>query len=350
MEDHVSSNASELRRDALTGAWTIMAPVRETRPVDFTPENSSPPLADAADCPFCPGREDRSPPEVFRALAPDDREAGLPWTVRVVPNLYPALGIEGELDGPDTLDAPGPYQACRGFGAHEVIVETPRHGEGLGDFPPAHARLVVDAFANRLAHWRDDGRTSIVVLFRNQGALSGASLAHAHTQLIALPRVPDIVVREIGNLTTWAEAHPGRCLLCDATSADEEAGLVVWDDGLTRLVSPWAATSPYQMRIVPHRCAPTFTDVPQAERDSLALALTAAARAYAGALGSAVAFNLVVHTAPFAVERTGALPYHWHVDLVPRFSCAAGFEVGTGMGINSTGPDRAAERLRSAII
>jgi UDPglucose--hexose-1-phosphate uridylyltransferase len=344
------SGASELRRDALTGLWTIMAPVREARPVDFTPENSAPALADASGCPFCPDREHRTPGEVFRALTSADAAAGLPWTVRVVPNLYPALGITSEEDEPGTASAPGPYEACRGFGAHEVIVETPRHEEGLADFPLAHARLVVDAFAERLVHWRDDCRTSVVVLFRNQGALSGASLAHAHTQLIALPRVPDAIVREIGNNTTWAESHPGHCLLCDATAADEEAGLVVSDDGITRIVSPWAATSPYQLRIVPRRCAPTFSDAPGEERDSIALALTTVARAYAGVLGSAVAFNLVVHTAPFSVERTGALPFHWHVELVPRFSCAAGFEVGTGMGINSTGPDVAAERLRGAIM
>jgi UDPglucose--hexose-1-phosphate uridylyltransferase len=344
------AGASELRRDALTGMWTIMAPVREGRPADFTPANSAPALADAADCPFCPGREDATPPEVFRALAADDAAAGLPWTVRVVPNLYPALGIAGAGDEPGPVPAPSPYEACKGFGAHEVVVETPRHDEGLADFPVAHARLIVDAFAERLAHWREDGRTSVVVLFRNQGALSGASLAHAHTQLIALPRVPDPIVREIGNHTTWAEAHAGRCLLCDATAADEEAGLVVFDDGLTRIVSPWAATSPYQLRIVPRRCAYTLSDAPPAERDSLALALTTGARAYAGVLGPSVAFNLVVHTAPFAVERTGALPFHWHVDLVPRFSCSAGFEVGTAMGINSTGPETAAERMRSAIM
>ncbi len=346
MTDH----ASELRRDALTGSWTILAPVRETRPVDFTPDNSAPPMADAAGCPFCPGREDRTPPEVFRAIAGDDAAAGLPWTVRVVPNLYPALSAPDTAEGSEPLPAPGPYEAVTGFGGHEVVVETPRHEEGLADFSDRHARLVVDAFAERLRYWRDDGRTAVVVLFRNQGSLSGASLAHAHTQLIALPRVPDIIVREIGNMTTYAEAHTGRCLLCDATAADDEAGLTVWDDGITRLVSPWAATSPYQMRIVPHRCAHTFADADDPERDSLAVALTAAARAYAGALGPAVAFNLVVHTAPFAVERTGALPFHWHVELVPRFSCAAGFEVGTAMGINSTGSDRAAERLRSAIM
>ncbi len=343
-------HASELRRDALTGSWTIMAPVRETRPVDFTPDNSAPPLADAADCPFCPGHEERTPPDVFRALADDDAAAGLPWTVRVVPNLYPALEAPDDSSGSDPVPAPGPYEAATGFGAHEVVIETPRHDEGLADLSPAHARLVVDAFADRLAHWRDDGRAAVMVFFRNEGSLSGASLAHAHTQLIALPRVPDIIVREIGNMSGHAEAHPGRCLLCDAADADDAAGLTVWDDGVTRVTSPWAATSPYQLRIVPRRCEPSFAHAPDGERDSLALSLTTAARAYAGALGPSVAFNLVIHTAPFAVERTRVLPFHWHVDLVPRFSCAAGFEVGTAMGINSTGPDRAAERCRSAIM
>jgi UDPglucose--hexose-1-phosphate uridylyltransferase len=340
---------SELRRDPLTGTWTIYAPVRQGRPVDFTPANSSPPLQDAADCAFCPGREDRTPPEVWTAAAPDDVEAGLAWTVRVVPNLYPALEADADGDGAVAVEAPGPYEACTGFGGHEVVIETPRHEEGLADLSPAHARLVVDAFAARLAHWRDDGRTAAVVLFRNQGSMSGASLAHAHTQLIALPRVPDAIVREIGNLSTYADAHQGRCLLCDMADSDAASGLTVYDDGVTRVLSPWAATSPYLMRVVPYRCASTFSDAPAAELDSLALALTATARAYRDALGDP-SFNLVVHTAPFAIERTGVLPFHWHVDLVPRFSCSAGFEVGTGMGINSTGPVAAAELLRSAIM
>lgn len=230
-----------------------------------------------------------------------------------------------------------------------MIIETPRHHEGLADLSQAHARLVIDAFAERLAYWRDDGRTSCGVLFRNQGSMSGASLAHAHTQLIVLPRVPDPITREIGNLSTYANANPGRCLLCDAAESDAHSGLTVFDDGVTRVISPWAATSPYLLRVIPHRCAATFSDAPASERESLAAAITTAARAYRDGLGDP-SFNLVVHTAPFSVERTGALPFHWHVDLVPRFSCSAGFEVGTGMGINSTGPERAAERLRSAIM
>jgi UDPglucose--hexose-1-phosphate uridylyltransferase len=340
---------SELRRDPLTGVWTIYAPVRQERPVDFTPENSSPPLAEAADCAFCPGREDRTPPAVWSAVAPDDAAAGLAWTVRVVPNLYPALEAGPDEDGAFPADAPAPYEACTGFGGHEVVIETPRHSEGLADLSPDHARLVVDAWASRLAHWRDDGRTSCAVLFRNQGSLSGASLAHAHTQLIVLPRVPDAIGREIGNFTTYADAHEGRCLLCDMADADAEDGLTVFDDGVTRVLSPWAATSPYLLRVLPHRCSYTFSDASDAERDSLALALVTAARAYRDGLGDP-SFNLVVHAAPFGVERTGALPFHWHLELVPRFSCSAGFEVGTGMGINSTGPVRAAERLRGAIM
>jgi UDPglucose--hexose-1-phosphate uridylyltransferase len=340
-----------LRRDALTGVWTIFAPVRETRPIDFTPETAAPPLHDdPSGCPFCPGNEEETPPAVFEELAPDDASVGLAWTVRVVGNRYPALVAPDEETGSDPMPAPRPYEATTGFGGHEVVIETPRHGEGLADFAPAHARLIVDAYAERLRRWREDGRVAAVVIFRNQGALSGASLAHAHTQLVALPRVPDTLVREVGNFSTYAQGNTGHCLLCDMTDADAGLGLVVSDDGVTRIVSPWAATAPYQLRIVPHRCSPTFADVSEAERESVAAAMVTVARAYRGALGEATAFNLVVHTAPFAVERTGALPYHWHIEVVPRFSCAAGFEVGTGMGINSTGPARAAERLRSAIM
>ena len=333
----------------MTGVWTIYAPVRQDRPADFTPANSAPPLAQTDDCPFCHGREERTPPQVWSALTPDDLARGLAWSVRVVPNLYPALEAAEQSEGALPLDAPGPYDAFTGFGGHEVVIETPRHAEGLADLSAAHARQVVDAFAARLGYWRDEGRTACAVLFRNQGSLSGASLAHAHTQLIALPRVPDAIVREIGNFSTYADAHGGGCLLCDMASSDAAGGLAVFDDGVTQVLSPWAATSPYLLRVVPYQCAPTFSDATSAQRDSLALALTTAARAFKDALGDP-SFNLVVHTAPFSVERTRALPFHWHIEMVPRFSCSAGFEVGTGMGINSTGPARAAELLRSAIM
>ena len=113
---------SELRKDPLTGVWTIYAPVREARPVDFTPANSSPPLAQAADCPFCAGREDRTPPEEWSAVASDEAAAGLGWTVRVVPNLYPALDADPEEVGPADVGSPAPYEACGGFGGHEVVI------------------------------------------------------------------------------------------------------------------------------------------------------------------------------------------------------------------------------------
>ena len=317
--------------------------------MDYAAAESCRSPLDSADCPFCAGHEDQSPPAVWQAVTPQDQAAGRAWTVRVVPNKFPALQVTGDDDGCEPLEAPDPYEALRGFGGHEVVIETPRHDHRLADFSASHARLIVDAYAARLAFWRDDGRTACAVAFRNEGALAGASLAHAHTQLIALPRVPGPLVHEIGNFSTYADANGGACLLCAAAEADSGAGLVIFDDGITRVVSPWAALSPYFVRIVPRRCAPTFADASDPERDSLAAALVAVARAYRGGAGDP-AFNLIARTAPFSVERTRVLPFHWHVDVVPRFTCAAGFEVGTGWGINSTGPQRAAELLRSAIM
>ena len=201
---------SELRQDPVTGVWTVMAPERAGRPKDFrrTPDEA----ADASDCPFCPGHESMTPPTRLELALPG--EPGMDG-----PRLREPLPVAHARRTTTTAwarcDAPAPYRGQPGFGVHEVIVETPRHAEGLADYTDAHAALLVDAYADRIRHWREDGRFAAAVLFRNFGMAAGASLAHPHTQFVAMPRVPDALVRELGNFSFGASE--GRsCLLCDA--------------------------------------------------------------------------------------------------------------------------------------
>jgi UDPglucose--hexose-1-phosphate uridylyltransferase len=333
-----------LRLDPLSGAWSILATGRAGRPADFAPPAID--TSDPATCPFCCGHEAETPPPVLELSAPGET---CPWTVRVVPNRYPAL-TDPATAGAEPLPAPGPYEALSPFGAHEVVIETPRHGEGLGDLRPAHARLVVDAWAARLARYAADPRFAAAVIFRNEGALAGASLAHAHTQLLALPRIPSHIEREAAAFIGYAAAHDGACLLCAMRDADESAGLLVARAGGMGVTAPWASTAPAMTRVSPARCSPGFHDIDPGEADGLATLLPALARAYRLVHGSEVALNLVVHSAPFADPAlTGPRPFHWHIDVVPRFSCAAGFEVGTGWGLDATGPEATARRLRDAL-
>lgn len=329
---------SELRQDPVTGVWTVLAPGRAGRPKDFsrTPDE----VADAADCPFCAGHESMTPPARLEIALPGQHD----WTVRVFENRFPSLSAADDDEGLGTLDAPAPYRGRPGFGVHEVIVETPRHGEGLADFSPAHAAALVDAYADRIAHWRGDGRFSAAVLFRNFGRAAGASLSHAHTQLVVTGRVPDHLLRELGNFSEHSTAG-GRCVLCDAMTVDDAGGRIVFDDGVTVVHCPWAAPIPYFMRISPRACAPTLADVDARGRSSFADALVAAARAVRGVFGD-VAFNVIVHDAPYSAQLAG-LPFHWHAEVILRTSDQAGFEWGSGTYINVIDPDRAAAELRA---
>lgn len=330
---------SQMRRDPVTGVWTVVATGRAGRPKEVcrTPVE----LVGQRDCPFCPGHENMTPPTRWEASL----SGAQGWMIRVVENKFPALLAP---DGADVADesAPEPYLAQSGFGVHEVIIETPQHDQGLADFSDEQSALLVDAYARRLTHWREDGRFAAAMLFRNWGWAAGASLEHAHTQLVAMPRVPEAVVRELGNFSQ-AAAGGRACVLCDAIRADDEAGRTIWDDGKVIVQSPFAAPIAYFMRIAPRECSPTFETSAEDERASLGAAMTAAARALRGTFGD-VAFNMVVHIAPYTAGRAG-LPFHWHADVVLRTSDQAGFEWGSGTYINVVDPDEAAVALRAGL-
>jgi UDPglucose--hexose-1-phosphate uridylyltransferase len=331
---------SELRQDPVTGVWTVLAPHRGGRPSDYgcTPEKPH----DAAGCPFCPGHEGETPPARLALSLPGE----IGWTVRAFENRYPFLEAADDDEGLGCADAPWPYVARPGFGVSEVIVETPRHTEGLADYSPEHAALVVDAYAERIRVWREDGRFAAVLLFRNYGWGSGASLAHAHTQLVATARVPDAIVRELGNFSQ-ASTERGSCVLCEETTADTAGGRTVFDDGVCAVHVPWAAPVPYFMRIAPAVCAPTLADSTAAQRASLGACLVAAARAIRGAFGD-TGFNIVVHDSPYSAQRLG-LAFHWHVEIVPRTPDMAGFGWGSGMYSTTVDPDEAAATLRAGL-
>lgn len=300
-------------------------------------------VEDPSTCPFCAGHEDQTPPTRL-ALHLAGETA---WSVRVFENRYPALVAPDGQAGPSGIDAPWPYSGESGFGVHEVIVETPLHYQVLADLGDAHAALLAEAYAQRIRVWRDDGRFSSALLFRNFGRAAGASLSHPHTQFIALPRVPEAIAQELRNFWRAASEHRP-CVLCEAMRVDDAGGRVVFDDGVTVVHSPWAAPVPYFMRVAPRSCAATIADVSSEQCASFGSAIVAAARAIRGMFGDA-AFNLVVHDAPYSAQRTGS-PYHWHAEVVPRTSDQAAFEWGSGVFLNVVDPDIAAAALRAGVV
>jgi len=330
----------ELRQDPVSGRWVIFSPARAARPSDFA---AAPPPPAAGSCPFCPGAEAETPPEIL-ALRPAGSPPDSPgWTLRVVPNRYPALLRAGEPGA----GVEGLYRCMDGVGAHEVIIESPAHERGLAALPPAQVAAVLAACRRRIADLGADPRLRYVLIFKNHGAAAGASLAHPHAQLLATPLVPRQVEEELdGARRHYEDAR--RCVFCDVvaqeTGPDGGRRLVSADAGFAALV-PYAARFPYETWILPRAHASAFERGDAAQDAALAEVLGGTLRRLERALPG-LAYNLVLHTAPC---RAPALEhYHWHVEILPRLAGLAGFEWGSGFCINPVLPEDAAAALRAA--
>jgi len=198
----------ELRKDPITGRWVIISTERGKRPSDFVRESVE--IKGKGICPFCPGNEGKTPPEIL-AYGRNGTGRDTPgWTVRVVPNKFPALGIEGGLD----REGEGLFDRMNGVGAHEVIIETPDHNLTMATMPDRAVEEVLWAYRDRVVDLKNDRRFRYVLLFKNHGEPAGASLEHTHSQLIALPIVPKRVREEVDNSKRYFDEKE-RCIFCD---------------------------------------------------------------------------------------------------------------------------------------
>lgn len=327
----------ELRRDPIVGRWVIIATERARRPSDVP---RGPPSPEPRLCPFCPGQEDKTPREVYVAGRSPSAPPNSPgWTVRVVPNRFPALKIEGDLD----RQAEGIYDRMNGVGAHEVIVETPQHGRAMKDLSDAELTEVLFAFKARILDLRNDLRFRYILLFKNHGLLAGASLEHAHSQLIALPVVPRQVIEEIGGARRHYELKE-RCIFCDVVGQERrDRSRLVYENDEFVVFAPYAPRSPFETWIVPKRHESNFEAEPKERLGLCAQALATALRRLSAALGDP-SYNFIIHSNPL---RDAPSPsYHWHVEIMPALSHVAGFEWGSGFHINPVPPEEAAEFLR----
>src|SRR5512140_300417 len=327
----------ELRRDPIVGRWVIIATERAHRPFDL---GRCPPAPQPSICPFCPGQEDKTPREVYAAGRLPSAPPNSPgWKVRVVPNRFPALKIEGDLD----RQAEGIYDRMNGIGAHEVIIETPDHGRALKDLPDAELTDVLFAFKARVLDLRNDLRFRYILLFKNHGHLAGASLDHSHSQLIALPVVPRQVREEIDGARRHYELKE-RCIFCDVVGQERrDRSRLIFENDEFVAFAPYAPRSPFETWLVPKRHAPNFEAEPRDRLSLCAQALGTTLRRLASALGDP-AYNFIVHSNPL---RDAPSPsYHWHVEVMPALTQVAGFEWGSGFHINPVPPEDAAEFLR----
>ena len=338
---------SEFRWDPLKSTWVITANHRSREPRDFFLDRQQ---IQVSACPFCPGHEAKTPPEVF-ALRADGLPANGPgWRVRVVPNKFPLLRIEGVL----TRQVEGLYEKIPGIGAHEVFIETPDHDRMMADFSAEELAGVLQAYRARLLDLRRDTRFRYLQIFKNHGFEAGAPLPHAHSQLMAVPITPPTTKLELNVCRSYFRAHE-RCLICDLLDQELHDGRrVVLDDGRFLAVTPYASCFPFELRLFPRRHGHDFALLDDTELLDCATALRDVLRRLRNLLRDPP-FNFILHTAPTTQPRPGrsddwgSLPYdyHWHIELVPRLSRIAGFEWGSGFFINLMPPEQAAHFLRA---
>lgn len=328
----------ELRKDYITDTWVVFSALRSQRPIQAKSPATVPADADSP-CPFCPGNERLTPPEIL-AYRDNGRADGPGWWVRCVPNKYPALTIEGEVK----RNVSQTFQSVSGIGAHEVIVETPDHMGKVGDLAEKQISEFLNAYKDRYVDLTGDRRFKYILIFKNHGAGAGASLGHPHSQLIATPIIPRRIMDELRAAQNFYEETGGTCIY-DAVIDDEvEADTrIVLENDAFLVLCPYASRFPFEVWILPKEHEVHFEDMDDRQRRHLA-ALMKEVFGRMDTLLNDPPFNYYIHTAP--CDRRDHRYYHWHVEVTPRLSQTAGFERGTGFYINSVPPEDAARLLR----
>lgn len=328
---------SVVRQDPTTKDWVIIASGRARRPHPVQ-KTGRPGAAEARDpfCPFCPGHEESTPPEVLRIPDP----AGSGWTVRVVTNRFPALDRE---DRPYRAEDGPLFREINGVGAHEVIVETPAHERPMGLMAEAEVERVLQAYQARYRALREDPRIKWIIVFKNHGQGAGTSLPHPHSQLVATP-VPPMQIRRKYEVATAHYDETGRCLYCDLVAEEVRRKVrVVRETERFVVIHPYASRVPFETWILPTRHQPSFGRASQEDLAALAQVLRETLRALYQGLGNPD-FNYVLHSAPTEDENK---PYYlWHVQILPRLTTIAGFELGSGIFITTTLPEESAALAR----
>ena len=327
---------STLRQDPTTRQWAVMAPVRAGRPHKqiVVPRPVLPELDPS--CPFCPGNEDQTPPEILR----DPKEGD--WQVRVVPNLY------GALSGDDSVARAGPplFREMPGVGSHEVVIESRRHDNRMDEMDQQDVARVVSIWRERYRQLIAEPHIRAVVVFKNFGALAGTSLTHPHSQIVATPVFLPRLLRRVDVATRHFDEN-GSCVYDDIIAAERAAEVrVVAEHGRFIAFEPFASGTPYETWVIPTFHQGSFGNLADEDVEDLAGILIRTLTAMRRACGDPD-FNLVMSSAP--IDGHTDEVFHWHIQLLPKLSTPAGFELGSGMSINTVLPEDAADGLRNAL-
>lgn len=327
---------SEIRKDYVTDTWVVISEERARRPKDFIRSHLK---FQHGNCVFCAGNEKQTPPEIYAFRNPGTVPDSPGWWIRTVPNKFPALRIEGEIERHST----SVFSSISGVGCHEVIIESPEHDKPLALLPVSQVKEVLEMYRYRFLDLSKDKRFKYIIVFENHGADAGASLEHPHSQLIATPMIPVHVATELRGSDNYYTDMGGECIFDHVINEELKDGRrVVFQNNSFVCLTPYASKYPYEMLILPKRHMPSFTSMKDSEVTDLADILKRSLYSLYALLDDPP-YNFYIHTSP--VNGRDYVFYHWHLEITPRVSRVAGFERGTGFYINTLSPESAAIQL-----
>jgi len=331
---------SEFRLNRATKEWIIIATERAKRPQQFLGKSEKPKLPPFdPHCPFCPGNEKQTPSEIYalrqRNTVPD--QPG--WRVRVVTNKYPALEPAEKM-----VKITGKFfRSALGVGKHEVIIETPRHNQTFAILNLKQAEEVCLVCWKRYLFLEKDRRFKLIMIFKNHGVTAGTSLKHPHIQVIALPLIPASIRHPLEEAMSYYDDH-GTCVFCDMMQEEFKAKKrIILENEKYVAFHPFASRSPFETWIVPKRHNACFGSITEGEVKSMASVLRRVLRKIHDRLGDPD-YNLIIRTAP--IKDTLEDYYHWYVQILHRLTTPAGFELGSGVYINTSLPEETAKFMR----
>jgi UDPglucose--hexose-1-phosphate uridylyltransferase len=346
----------EIRYDITSGGYAVIATERAKRPSDWKAAQKAPSESPEHDpsCPFCTGNESQTPPEVGSI-----RDSGGPdqpgWRIRVVPNKFPALlppDALPESDNDLAVTQPADletamYWRAPGIGAHEVVIESTSHNATLGEYSPSHLRDVLIMLRQRVADLYLRKEVRYVLVFKNCGERGGASLAHPHFQIIALPVVPVAVLSEAQRQRDY-QSKTGRCLYCDMVEREIEKDVrVIRKTDDFAVLAPFASRFSFETLIVPRKHISSLAEAGTDHLTGISESIVDLFGRYESLFAS-LPYNMVFHEAP-AGPRGGRMePFHAHIHVYPRLGTEAGLELGTGVHINPSPPEVVAKQFIEA--
>jgi UDPglucose--hexose-1-phosphate uridylyltransferase len=337
---------NELRKDYLLNRWVVIATERSRRPTDFSKQKAE--SDQNGVCPLCVGNEHMTPPAVMLYLKQNgeiikgkDTDGQRPknWLVRVIPNLYPAFAPPSNPD--DTTRITESSFCANAIGHHEVLIESANHDEHPSNAQLPQLILLINAYIDRLRELSAKPYVKYVSIFRNYGREAGASLSHAHSQIIATPTVPRIPAEEVAASKKFYDQH-GKCVFCDIIEKETKSPRLVLDNQHFVVFTPYASVHPLEFWILPKKHSPNMLDLSNAEIGAFAETLKTSLKALKDLVNDPP-YNYAFH---LSINREAKDYYHWHLEVYPRLSIWAGFEKSTGMYINTVKPETSATELR----